>query len=101
SSYCVLENNENMNDCYWVEGSLPKLYLSELGDGVKVLTIWLRNASNRISKPITTNGFIVDTTSPSWNSANITHASFHNSLSESPAISFEATASDLLTTLRY
>src|SRR5690606_24505937 len=99
-AYCILENNSNRSDCRWQEGNPPESYISETGDGLKQLSIWVRR-KNIISDPVHTRVFVIDTTNPDWSNATLSHASVHNSLISSPSITFSDSAEDNLSTSKY
>jgi hypothetical protein len=60
--YCILENDTMLSHCTFVTGQLPSSFTVSAGENAKVLSIWLKNASDLVSSPITTNSVTLHTT---------------------------------------
>jgi len=54
TSYCIIEGaGAQVTSCTWVSGALPSSYTLSSGDGVKTVSVWVKNGSGDIGGPAT------------------------------------------------
>lgn len=100
-AYCFLENNSDVSDCDWVEGTPPKSYSVTSGEGLLVLSLWLKDSAGVVSDEMRSKKFYLDLTAPDWAVPSITHSLTHNSLEATPSVSLSRNATDNLTSISY
>ncbi len=64
SSYCINENNTSVAACSWTNGVLPAAFTVTATNGVKVLSIWLRDLAGNISNRVQTGAITYDGSTP-------------------------------------
>lgn len=64
SKYCILENSINVAACTWNNPPLPSTFTISATDGVKQLTLFLKDYQNIISSSAQSNSIIFDNSPP-------------------------------------
>lgn len=64
SQYCLLENDTDVDNCDWINGTVPSTYTLSLAEGSKTLSVFLANSKNEILTQATSNSIVLDLTAP-------------------------------------
>lgn len=64
-SYCILENDTDINNCVWVSGALPSNYVVTATNELKTLSVWIQNSTTlETSARVDSNSVTLDTVVP-------------------------------------
>ena len=69
SSYCIQENSTAIENCSWINGTLPATFITSDSQNSKALSIWLRDEAGNMSSRVDTNSVLLDSISSSAPSA--------------------------------
>ncbi|KHD89874.1 MAG: hypothetical protein OM95_02125 [Bdellovibrio sp. ArHS] len=94
TQYCLMTNSADVLSCSWQNLPIPSTINLTGGDGVKVLSAFVRDAAGNIASRVDSNTVTLDTVPPVWASPNVTYAATHTSATSSPAVSYSQAATD-------